>query len=153
MHFGVVEDVLLYVEVVRIRTIFFTASFAFGSLLLALVLLDLKLSSGKRGSRGLRRSSVRDAVGACALLRVVALELQVRLKGSVEADIVVASNLDFINHLDRVLAHEDEQLVDLLGIDELVGKAGIQFLVTNPATTNAVLDELPKDGRGDFKGV
>ena len=153
LHLGVVEDVLLDVEVVWIRTLFFTAGFAFGSLLLALVLLDLKLSSGKRGSGRLRRSSVCDAVGACALLRVVALELEVRLKRCVEADVVVATNLDFVDHLDRVFAHEDEQLVDLLRINELVGKAGIQLLVTNPATANAVLDELPKDGRGDFKGV
>jgi hypothetical protein len=87
------------------------------------------------------------------LLRVVALELQVGLERRVEADVVVAPDLDLVDHLDLVLAHEDEQLVDLLGIDELVGQAGVQLLVADPATAYAVLDQLAEDRRCEFEGV
>ena len=124
LHLGVVEDVLFDIKVVRLRRVFFAANFAFGSLLLALVLLDLQLGRGEGRSGRLGRA-VGTRVRAARLLRIIALKLQVGLKRRVEADIVVATNLYLVDHFDLMLTHEDEQLVDLLRIDKLVGKASI----------------------------
>jgi hypothetical protein len=150
LHLAVIEDVLLDVEIVGIGTVLLAAGLALGSLLLALVLLDLELGRSQRRSGRLRGTARR--IAAARLLRVVPLELQVRLQRRVEADVVVAPDLDLVHHLDRVLAHEDKQLVDLLGIDELVGQARVELLVADPATADAVLDQLAKHRGCEIKG-
>jgi hypothetical protein len=51
-----------------------------------------------------------------------------------------------------VVSHEDEQLVDLLRINVLIGETGVEFFVADPTTADAVLNKLPKNGRGGIEG-
>ena len=56
LHFAVVENVLLNVEVIGIWSLFFALGFPVSGLLLALVLLDLKLGRSECRRRRLRRT-------------------------------------------------------------------------------------------------
>ena len=79
-------------------------------------------------------------------LLLVALELEVRLQRGVEHLAALALALALVDELDAELLEEDDHLVNLLGLDELVGHAADVLLVGDPLAAAADLDKLAKDG-------
>ena len=148
LHFGVVEDVLFNIEVVRVRTFILALRFAFSGLLFALGLLDLEFGRSECRGRRMRRTRVTIARD---FLWLIARELQVRLQWRRKGRVVVAADLHLIHHLDGVLAHEHQQLIDPFRIDELVRQASVELFVANPAALNALFDERAKDWAGEIE--
>jgi hypothetical protein len=148
LHFGVVEDVLLNIEVIGVRTFILALRFAFSGLLFALGFLDLEFGRSECRGRRMRRTRVTIARD---FLWLIARELQVRLQWRRKGRVVVAADLHLIHHLDGVLAHEHQQLIDPFRIDELVRQASVEFFVANPAALNALFDERAKDWAGEIE--
>jgi hypothetical protein len=83
-----------------------------------------------------------DPAAALAAPRIVTLELQVRLKWSVEGDEFVSAHRFLIDELDAEALKEHQQFVQHLRIDHFVRDAGIDFLVADPTALLADCDKV-----------
>ena len=136
---GVVEDLLFACGVLGLVLVAVTGAFGVGvavHVLAALVLLRIRLrlvvDHLDLGSLG-------------GLAGIVALELQFGLKRRDEAGQSATADLRLVDQTHRVGVKQGQQLVETLRIDEVVRKAGVEFLVADPGALHPDFDEFAED--------